>query len=425
MNYVLSFMTNFSDLFLSFLSQGGYWALSIVLIVEAFPVIGSFIPGHILIVAAGFLAKLGILNLWIVLISAIIATVIGDIIGFILGRAYGYDVLHKIGKFCFIKKEYLDKTIEKTKGMIDKHTGKTIVLGKFSPVTRAFVPFLVGASGVHIRVFWLYNVIGAIFWIFASVILGYIFGASYHAAAAYSGKLMGMAVVLIILILWGFRVVNRQFHVFKKYELFVLGLNIVSLWALVKTVQDSFSIHSFMSNFDIAANIFMVEHVTPLIAKIAFWVSDVGGTLSMIFLGLAIGGVFLFRCKWRRAAIMIFTVLTTSAAVLFLKDFFMRVRPHNALLQLPDESFPSGHASLAAAFFVALVYVSAPHIKSWVKRELWIVLCVFLVALVGFSRVVINVHWASDVIAGWALGVFIATGTILLVRYVGAYFIKK
>ena len=102
MQYAIHFISDASALFVTLLSSGGYWVLGVVLLLEALPVIGSFIPGHILIIIAGFLSNLGVLNFEIVLITAIIATVLGDVAGFFLGRRYGYDALRVIGKYFFI-----------------------------------------------------------------------------------------------------------------------------------------------------------------------------------------------------------------------------------------------------------------------------------------------------------------------------------
>ena len=119
-------------------------------------------------------------------------------------------------------------------------------------------------------------------------------------------------------------------------------------------------------------------------------------------------------------------MMTTAFALGILKEFFMRVRPDNALIiMVNDPSFPSGHAGMAAAFFVVLAYFLAPKIHSWVKRELMIIICVLIVFAIGLSRLILNVHWTSDVIAGWSLGVFMATGSILLVRYLGALVTRK
>jgi undecaprenyl-diphosphatase len=109
-----------------------------------------------------------------------------------------------------------------------------------------------------------------------------------------------------------------------------------------------------------------------------------------------------------------------------MKGIVERVRPENALnlYGMTDPSFPSGHAALAAAFFVALAYVFAPHINSWIKRETAIAFCVVAALAVGMSRIILNVHWASDVIAGWCLGVFLTTLSVLCVRYIGFLLLK-
>ena len=73
----------------------------------------------------------------------------------------------------------------------------------------------------------------------------------------------------------------------------------------------------------------------------------------------------------------------------------------------------------------SVAYLLAPRIQSQVKRELLIVACVLTTIAIGLSRIVLNVHWASDVIAGWALGVFCATAAVLLVRYVGALILAR
>lgn len=425
MKYAIHLISGLSALFVAFLTAGGYLVLGMVLFLESVPILGSFIPGHIVIIAAGFLAKLGILGVVPVIIIGTVATIFGDLLCFLLGRRFGNGVLHRLGKLFRVKNEYIEKTLEKTKSMIDAHAGKTIVLGKFSPITRSLTPFIVGANGVHPKTFWFYNIIGGFLWVFLSVMVGYIFGASYHAIAGYFGKFIMAALLASVCILWCFNIANKRFHIFRKYEIFVLGLNIAALWTLGKTIQDSFSLHSFMSNFDVAMNIFMAEHVTHLVEKIALAVSLIGGTVVMLFLGLAVGVGFLLKKKWRRGAIMVVAVLSTSVAASLMKQIFMRVRPRDALMVLTDPSFPSGHASLAAAFFVALAYVLVPKIDSMVKRELFIVFCVLAVIAIGVSRVVLNVHWASDVIAGWALGTFLATASVLFIRYCAGIFIKK
>ncbi len=105
-----------------------------------------------------------------------------------------------------------------------------------------------------------------------------------------------------------------------------------------------------------------------------------------------------------------------------LKITFLRLRPDNALIIVAsnDPSFPSGHAGVAAAFFLALAYVFAPMIVSKLRRKIFVVACVLAILIVGASRAVLNVHWASDVVAGWGIGIFLTVAVIVVVKYVSS-----
>ncbi len=414
-DYVMQIINSFPAL----IAQGGYWLISIIVILEGIPLLGSFFPGHVAIVAAGFLAKLGILSLPLVLIVATVSAIIGDYIGFFVGRRYGYSFLIKWGKYIFIKEEHF----EKARKLIDGHTGKALIMGRFSPLTRPLTPFIVGSSGVSLKNFSIFNIIGAILWIFASVFLGYAFGASYGVASEFFGTFIVIALIITVLILWGYRFVNLRFHVFRKYELIVLILNLLALWGLAKTIQDAFSLQPFLTNFDEWVNNLALSSMPEFITSFSGWISNIGGTEAVAIVGSIIGLIFLIKKRFRRAMIMLLSVGSTSIVVFIIKDIVSRARPEN-LIELANNSFPSGHASLAAAFFVAFVYIYVPYIHSWVKRELFIIVCVIITVLIGLSRIFLNVHWASDVIAGWCLGIFLATSSILLVRYVGALFIS-
>lgn len=406
----------------AFAVHGGYIFLFVATVLEGIPLIGMIVPGHITIVISGFLVRVGVLNIYIVLGISIFGAIMGDFIGFSLGRKYGFSFIDKIRPYFFIKDEHINRAMV----LLAKHTGKAMIIGRFSPVTRALMPFLVGASDTHIKKFWLFNIIGGASWTISSVLIGYLFGAGYQAAAGYFGKLTLVAIIASLLIAWGYRFVNIRFHVFRRYELFALGLNVLSLWALTKTIQDAFSLNSFMANFDIAVNVFMAEHVTPFIATLANIVTNAGGTAVTGILGLLTAAILAYKKKWRFSGIMFLSMASTGLFVESMKAFFTRVRPDNALrVILNDPSFPSGHAALAAAFFIAFIYIIAPWFHSWVKRELVIVLCVLAVIVIGLSRVVLNVHWASDVVAGWSLGVFCATASILFVRYAGMLVVRK
>jgi membrane protein DedA with SNARE-associated domain/membrane-associated phospholipid phosphatase len=402
--------------------QGGYAFIFFISIIEAMPLVGTVIPGHTAVVISGFLAQLEILNLWLVMIVASLGAIVGDLIGFYLGRKYGLQFIERFKRHFFFKQEY----IEKTRAVIHAHVGKALFFGRFNPLTRPYVPFLVGVSHTPIRKFWFYNIIGGVTWAVSSVLVGYIFGYGYRAAAGIFGKAVVVAILFALIAMWGYRFANSRFQIFRKYELFVLILCLISLGTLFETIQDAWASHSFMANFDVWVNVFMGVHTGNTLTQIGTIISTVGSMVVMASAGIALGLGFLFRKKWRSATISLLSVFLTLFSVGYLKSFFLRVRPENSIhIILTDPSFPSGHAAMAAAFFVVFVYLFTPLFRSWIKREIFIVICVLFTFAVGFSRLVLSVHWASDVIAGWSLGVFCSTSVILLVRYIGALIKRK
>ena len=401
---------------------GGYPFLFLSVLLEGVPLVGTLVPGHVAIIVAGFLVRIGVLNLWITIIISVAAAFTGDYFGYFLGRKYGLHLIDRLKPFFFIT----DLHIAKAQTLLSKHTGKAMIIGRLSPMTRALMPFLVGTNNTPEKKFWIFNIIGGSIWALSSIFLGYFFGAGYQAVAGYTGKFILVAVGVALVILWGYRFVNKRFHVFKRYELFMLILNLISLWVLAKMIQDAWTLNSPLQYFDVhIVNVFMATYITPIMATVATWVSFFGDVFAMSVLGVGTTIILSIRRRWRSAIIMLLSLGSTFFTVGILKEFFLRERPLNALQVLTDPSFPSAHAAFAAAFFLIVAYLAMPKIKSWVLRELTFVVCVLITIAIGLSRLVLNVHWASDVIAGWSLGIFCATSSVLLVRYIGGLFKRK
>ncbi len=418
MNYINIF-SSVKDFIEMFITSGGYAILFLSTILEGVPLVGMVIPGHITIVIGGFLARLGSLNLFWVLCFSILGALLGDYIGFAIGKKYGISFIAKIRPYFFITDEH----ILKAQTLLQTHTGKALIIGRFTPATRALMPFLVGTTSASIERFWFYNIIGGISWVTLSVLAGYIFGTAYHAFSHYLGKALIIAILATFLFVWGYKFINSRFHIFKKYELFTLILNILSLLAFAMTV-DKLVDSSFKLNFDIWINL-VVENYTKIhhyLINIAELISNFGSVYSIAITGSIIGIYLAFKKKWRSATIMILSISLTGFVSGLLKIIFMSPRPSTILI---DPSFPSSHSAMAATFFIILAYLLAPKIESWVKRESMIVLCVLITIAIGISRIILNVHWLSDVVAGWSLGIFLSTSSILFVRYVSILLLKN
>lgn len=175
-----------------------YWGYPVIFLFslfEASPFLGLLVPGQTIVILGGFFAKLGMLNIYYVIILSSIGAVVGDLVGYVLGRKYGYSFITTYGKYFFFRKEYF-KT---TKKLMNEHTGKTIIIGRFNSVTRAFAPFVAGSSKVSLNKFLVYNIIGGVSWGIFFSLVGYIFGKSYELASAYIDRFLFIFVIAAVL----------------------------------------------------------------------------------------------------------------------------------------------------------------------------------------------------------------------------------
>lgn len=146
-----------------------------------------------------------------------------------------------------------------------------------------------------------------------------------------------------------------------------------------------------------------------------------GGTALLTLTVSAVGGYLLLLKRYRKLAVLLTAVIGGFLISFFLKDIFDRPRPDLVAngTRIFSASFPSGHSLLAAATYLTLGGLVAQIHKRWRLRLYTILLALFIMVVVGFSRVYLGVHWPTDVLAGWTLGAIWA-----LVCWLGAYWIR-
>jgi undecaprenyl-diphosphatase len=174
------------------------------------------------------------------------------------------------------------------------------------------------------------------------------------------------------------------------------------------------------SALDMSARVFVQSIASPHLTYVMRGFTFLGEWLSV--LDLDILAIVLFYREGRKAAAALMVITTAGAAVLenTLKNLFHRVRPAPFFdTPLPSSySFPSGHAVLACCFFGALAaMITAREPKRRVRIAVWTA-AVIIALLIGFSRVYLGVHYATDVIAGYATAVVwvFAVGTVYRMR---------
>ena len=151
----------------------GVWThliLFAIVFAETGLVVTPFLPGDSLLFAAGALAALGSLDLWLLVVLLIGAAILGDSVNYWVGAWIGPRAFS--GNVRFLRKDYL----ERTHAFYEKHGGKTIILARFVPIIRTFAPFVAGVGAMSYPRFIVYNIIGAVLWVGLFVPLGYFFG---------------------------------------------------------------------------------------------------------------------------------------------------------------------------------------------------------------------------------------------------------
>jgi membrane-associated protein len=141
---------------------------------------GFFLPGDSLLFTAGFLASQEYISIIWLLILTFIAAVLGDSVGYYFGKKTGPKIFTKEDSFFFRKQH-----VEKARSFYEKHGKKTIVLARFIPIVRTFVPILAGVGEMEYKTFFKFNIIGGFVWTWGMIGLGYILGNTIPNAERY------------------------------------------------------------------------------------------------------------------------------------------------------------------------------------------------------------------------------------------------
>ncbi|MCM2339071.1 MAG: DedA family protein [Burkholderiales bacterium] len=149
----------------------GYVGVSLIIFAESGLFFGFFLPGDSLLFTAGLLASQGYFNIILLVLGISIAAILGDQIGYLFGMKIGPKIFTKDDSFFFKKKYIVD-----AENFYNKHGKKAVVMARFLPVVRTFIPILAGVGKMHYATFVTYNVIGGLIWGAGLTLLGYFLG---------------------------------------------------------------------------------------------------------------------------------------------------------------------------------------------------------------------------------------------------------
>lgn len=155
---------------------------------------------------------------------------------------------------------------------------------------------------------------------------------------------------------------------------------------------------------------------TPVLDKVFSFITLMGNTTTIVFVTGLFTIWFCLNKKYRSAHLLLLVVTGSTVSTFLLKLVFVRPRPEILLHQLDTFSFPSGHATAAIALYGVLAYLFLQLPRKTLGRYSALTVLFLLIMLVGFSRIYLGFHYASDVIAGYAIGALWLLFSIWLLR---------
>jgi membrane-associated protein len=177
----------------SIILYGGVYLLLFFVFAETGLFVGFFLPGDSLLFTAGLFCATGLINMhpFLLVLLVIIAAVTGNMVGYAFGKKVG-PLLFKRKSGFFFRQEHLVTAHE----FYLKHGKKTIILSRFLPIVRTFAPIIAGIVKLDYRKFFIYSLVGAIFWVGILVLSGYYLGKYIPGTKDYLGYIVIFLIVI-------------------------------------------------------------------------------------------------------------------------------------------------------------------------------------------------------------------------------------
>jgi membrane protein DedA with SNARE-associated domain/membrane-associated phospholipid phosphatase len=418
-----------------------YLLVGVFAFAETGAFVGLVIPGETVMLLGGAVAGQGAIDIYLLIAIAWFSAWLGDTTSFFLGRRLGRGFVIRHGPRFGISHE----RFERVEAYFSRHGGKTIFIGRFISLVRAFAPFIAGSSGMRYRAFVPYSILGTGLWASAHILIGYFFSRSVDTAAKYAGKgafLLASVIVVVV----GAVALYRHFRVEENRRAAVrwLDSHAASRWigVLVRRYQrqlrflwdrvtpgGTFGLEftSLMATLAVALFVLIAYAVvvgrepgpTPgdrtaieiaehlrgdWLTHLAKVFSALGSTAVTWSLTVLCAVLLSVRRRWTELFVLLAGMVLIWIGVHEIKAAVDRPRPEGALVGASGSSYPSGHAA-HAVLYVWLALTIVLRLRPGMARATAVLVSGFaLTTLVGLSRVYLGVHYLSDISGGWALG---------------------
>ncbi|HEX2393247.1 MAG TPA: bifunctional DedA family/phosphatase PAP2 family protein [Solirubrobacterales bacterium] len=418
-----------------------YLLVGVFAFAETGAFVGLVVPGETVMLLGGAVAGQGAIDIYLLIAIAWFSAWLGDTTRFFIGRRLGRGFVIRHGPRFGIGHE----RFERVEDYFSRHGGKTIFIGRFISLVRAFAPFIAGSSGMRYRAFVPYSILGTGLWASAHILIGYFFSRSVDTAAKYAGKgafLLASVIVVVV----GAVALYRHFRVEENRRAAVrwLDSHAVTRWigVLVRRYQPqlrflwdrvtpggTFGLEftSLLATLAVALFVLIAYAVavgrepgptpgdqtaieiveslrTGWLTHLAKVLTALGSTAVTGSLAVLCAVLLSLRRRWTELFVLLAGMVLIWIGVHEIKAAVDRPRPGGGLVGSSGSSFPSGHAA-HAVLYVWLALTIVLRLRPGMARATAVLVSGFaLTILVGLSRVYLGVHYLSDVSGGWALG---------------------
>jgi membrane protein DedA with SNARE-associated domain len=439
------------------LSRGlGSWTYLLVAAL-AFLETGAFVglvaPGEFTVILGGAVAGQGDISLPLILAITWLSAFLGDSVSFMLGAKLGRGFLVRHGE----RVRITDERLRQVESYFARYGGRTILIGRFIGLVRALAPFIAGTSKMRYGAFAPYSVLGTGLWATTFILIGYFASQSLDTVAdivgrglVYFGFFVGAIVGLIVLYRYLREAENREkvraamerrpalrpllalaerlrpqaIFLWRRVTPGGLGLELTTLLAVLAV--GLFVLISYWSIVsgdpgptagDRTALDFFNDIRTGWLDDVADVVTDLGSGYVVFPLAVLSGIALALARRWTELCVLIVGMVLIVVLTHEIKDWTDRPRPTGGLVEADGSAFPSAHAAYATIYTWLAATLAFRIVPGITRRSMVIVAGIVITAAIGISRAYLRVHWLSDVLGGWALGVscFAAAAAVALI----------
>ena len=197
----VDFILNVDERLTELVAAFGVWSYGIlfgIIFAETGLVVTPFLPGDSLLFAAGALAATGAFRMDLLLSATAVAAVVGNVVNYAIGRRVAHRFFDEGHEPTRLDRWVSREHVHKAHAFFLRHGGKAVVLARFVPIVRTFLPFVAGGARMPYRAFMFYNVAGCLLWVGICVIAGYLFGNIPVVKENFSIVVLGIIAVSLL-----------------------------------------------------------------------------------------------------------------------------------------------------------------------------------------------------------------------------------